>query len=120
MVFILIFDWDNFLPKSTKIFIRPGITDMRKSIYALSYLVQSEMNLILTSKALFVFCNKRKDTVKILYWDGNGFCLWMKKLETDKFPFPQSEDTAKELPREKFIWLLRGIDFRREHKIYAI
>lgn len=114
------FDWDNFLPGRIRIFIRPGVTDMRKSIYTLGYLVKSEMGLDLTSDSIFIFCNKRKDTMKILYWDGNGFCLWIKKLEKDRFPFPQSEENAKELSREKFLWLLRGIDFRKEHKLYAV
>jgi len=93
---------------------------MRKSIYTLGYLVSSEMNLELLSDAIFLFSNRRKDTLKILYWDGNGFCLWMKKLESDRFPFPIDEYESMELTREKLRWLLRGIDFRREHTLYKI
>lgn len=93
---------------------------MRKSIFTLGYLVQEEMQLNLFQEAVFLFCNKRKDMMKILYWDGNGFCLWMKKLEKDKYPFPNSMEEVTELTRERFIFLLKGIDFRREHKIYAI
>lgn len=93
---------------------------MRKSIHTLGYLVESEMNLDLLGEAIFVFSNKRKDTIKILYWDGTGFCLWQKKLDQNKFPFPESEDIEQELSRERFLWLLRGIDFRREHKLIKI
>jgi transposase len=93
---------------------------MRKSIYTLGYLVSSEMNLELLSDAIFLFSNRRKDTLKILYWDGNGFCVWMKKLESDRFPFPSDEYESMELTREKLLWLLRGIDFRREHTLYKI
>ncbi len=93
---------------------------MRKSIYTLGYLVSSEMNLELLSNAIFLFSNRRKDTLKILYWDGNGFCLWMKKLEKDRFPFPSDEYESIELTREKLSWLLRGIDFRCEHTPYRI
>ncbi len=93
---------------------------MRKSIYTLGYLVSSEMNLELLSDAIFLFSNRRKDTLKILYWDGNGFCLWMKKLESDYFPFPSVEYESIELTREKLSWLLRGIDFRREHKEFKL
>jgi len=58
--------------------------------------------------------------MKILYWDGNGFCLWTKKLESDKYPFPDKSGILSELDRKKFIWLLSGIDFRRAHKIYSV
>lgn len=110
-------NWDNFLPTSFKVFIKPGVTDMRKSIHTLGYLVESEMNLDLLGDSIFVFSNKRKDTIKILYWDGTGFCLWQKKLDQNKFPFPENENLAQELSRERFLWLLRGIDFRKEHKV---
>jgi transposase len=93
---------------------------MRKSIYTLGYLVSSEMNLDILGDSIFIFSNKRRDTLKILYWDGNGFCLWVKKLEKDRFPFPSDQIELNELSREKFIWLLRGIDFRREHKEFKL
>jgi len=114
------FDWDSFLPHQFRIFVRPGITDMRKSIHALAFLVNQEMNLDLLQSAVFLFSNRKKDTIKILYWDGNGFCLWHKKLESAKFPFPHEEESRLELDRERFLWLLRGIDFRKEHKIINI
>lgn len=58
--------------------------------------------------------------MKVLYWDMNGFCLWLKKLETDRFPFPDSGEVAMELDLQKLNWLLNGIDFRREHKEFRI
>ena len=109
------FDWVRILPEGIRIFIRPGYTDMRKSIFTLGYLVQTEMNLDLIGNSIFLFCNKRKDTMKILYWDENGYCLWMKKLETDRFPFPESIENVHELSRQRLDWLLHGIDFRKEH-----
>lgn len=90
---------------------------MRKSIHTLGYLVESELNLDLLGDSIFVFSNRKKDTVKILYWDGTGFCLWQKKLDQNIFPFPEKEHLVEELSREKFLWLLRGIDFRKEHKL---
>jgi len=110
------FDWVNTIPEGVRIFIRPGHTDMRKSIFTLGYLVQSEMKMDTLSHAIFLFCNRRRDTIKVLYWDDNGFCLWLKKLETDRFPFPDSENVVMELDLQKLNWLLNGIDFRREHK----
>jgi transposase len=113
-------NWDSFLPPGFKIFIKPGITDMRKSIHTLGYLVEAEMNLDLLGDSIFIFSNKRKDTIKILYWDGTGFCLWQKKLDQNKFPFPENDQESQELSRERFLWLLRGIDFRREHRLIKI
>jgi len=83
---------------------------MRKSIYTLGYLVSSEMNLDILGDSIFIFSNKRRDTLKILYWDGNGFCLWVKKLEKDRFPFPSDQIELNELSREKFIWSTKNLN----------
>lgn len=74
------------------IFIHKGFVDMRKSIYGLSVIVSEEMCLDLKSKSLFIFCNKRRTHLKILYFDKSGFALWFKKLEEMKFPWPKQED----------------------------
>ena len=99
-----------------KVYIRPGITDMRKSINGLSVLVQEEMQLSVFEKSLFLFCNRKRDMIKILYWDKNGFCLWHKRLEKDKFPWAKTSEEVKEIPRNRLFWLLKGIDFFQEHR----
>ncbi len=58
--------------------------DFRKSINGLSIIVESEMALSPLSGALFVFCNKKRDKLKLLYWDKTGFALWYKRLEQEK------------------------------------
>ena len=74
-----------FYPGSpTRVFIAPGVTDMRKAINGLSLLVTDQMELDPFSGHLFAFCNRKRDMVKILYWDRNGFCLWQKRLEKDR------------------------------------
>jgi transposase len=88
---------------------------MRKSINTLSIVVQGEMKLDLFSKSIFIFCNKKRDIVKILYWDNNGFCLWQKKLEKHKFQWPESEQEVLETTDFKLQWLLKGIDLERVH-----
>lgn len=98
-----------------RVFLRPGSTDMRKSINGLSGIVQNEIRLDPYSQSLFVFSNRRRDLVKILYWDRNGFCLWMKRLERDRFPWPQDAQSVLEITAEQLSWLLNGIDFRRAH-----
>ena len=102
--------------QSFKIYIRPGVTDMRKAINGLSGIVQNEINLNPYDPSLFGFSNRRKDQVKILYWDRNGFCLWQKRLERDRFPWPQNELQVMEITAEQLNWLLNGIDFRKAHE----
>ena len=74
----------------SRVFIAVGATDMRKSINGLSLLVEEEFGLDLFSGSFFAFCNRKRDLVKILYWSGNGFCIWMKRLEEEVFRWPDS------------------------------
>ncbi|MBL0379459.1 MAG: IS66 family insertion sequence element accessory protein TnpB [Desulfofustis sp. PB-SRB1] len=64
------------------VYVAVGATDLRKSINGLALLVEEQFELNLFGGSLFAFCNRRRDLVKILYWDGSGFCLWMKRLGT--------------------------------------
>ena len=102
--------------KNARIYIKPGHTDMRKSVNSLSAVVENELRLNPFIDGLFAFCDRKKDIVKLLYWERNGFCIWYKRLEKDRFPWPQSEDSARELTPEQLRWLLDGIDFRRAHR----
>ena len=79
-----------------KVYLAPGYTDMRKAINGLSILVDG-LDLDPFSGHLFVFCNRRQTMLKILYWDRNGFCLWQKRLEKDRFSWPQSTDRVQEI-----------------------
>ena len=87
-----------------------GNTDMRKSINTLSILVQEHMKQNPFNGHLYVFCNRGRSIIKILYWDRNGFCLWQKRLEKDKFKWPASEKEVKEIDLYKLQWLLEGLD----------
>lgn len=62
--------------------------DFRKSIDGLSVLVEQELRLNLFDSALYVFVNRHRNKIKALYWHRNGFCLWQKRLEADKFAWP--------------------------------
>ena len=64
-----------------QVFIALGASDMRKSINGLSIIVEEELGLDLFTGNFFVFCNRNRDIVKILYWNLNGFCVWKKRLE---------------------------------------
>ncbi|MEQ9365470.1 MAG: IS66 family insertion sequence element accessory protein TnpB [Leptospirales bacterium] len=99
-----------------RVFVRVGATDMRKAINGLASMAQDRLKLDPFSGCLFAFCNRRRDLVKLLYWDRNGFCLWQKRLERDRFPWPENESEALEITPQQMGWLLNGIDFRRAHK----
>lgn len=98
------------------IYVKPGSTDMRKQINGLSVMVQEHLQRDPFSGSLFLFCGKTKKLLKILYWDRNGFCLWMKRLEKDKFPWPQESSSVNEITREQLEMLLKGIDFWNAHR----
>ena len=101
---------------SVSIFVRPGVTDMRKAINGLSMLASEQMQQDPLSGSLFLFCNRYRRIMKALYWDRNGFCLWQKRLEKDRFPWPASEEAARKISAEQLQMLLDGIDFWRAHQ----
>lgn len=98
------------------IFVRPGVTDMRKQINGLSVIAEEELGKDPFSGSLFLFCNKQRRLLKVLYWDKNGFCLWLKRLEEDRFPWPATQEKVKEITFDQLQMLLQGIDFWNAHK----
>lgn len=106
---------ENIFPADRRFLVRPGPTDMRKSINTLSVLAKESMGISPFTEAYFLFCNRGCRIIKILYWHRNGFALWMKRLDRHRFPWPRSAEECMELTEEKVLWLLSGIDFRSEH-----
>ena len=102
--------------KKMTLFIRPGITDMRKQISGLSVLVQEELERDPFAACLFLFCNRQKRILKGLWWDRNGFCMWQKRLEKDRFPWPSGKGEARQISVEELKMILSGIDFWKAHK----
>jgi transposase len=85
--------------------------DMRKSINGLSILVEQSLGLDPFSPQLFVFCNRKRDKIKILYWERTGFVLWYKRLEKNHFAWPPTGDEEiVTLTGRALNWLLDGID----------
>jgi len=108
-----------FFPQNLKVFIALGPTDMRKSIDGLSILVSDKFNLDPFSGHLFAFCNRKQNIVKILYWSRNGFCLWHKRLEKDRFQWPKSKDEVMTIGSQELVWLIDGLSIhqRKAHKM---
>ncbi|MBU9268749.1 IS66 family insertion sequence element accessory protein TnpB [Burkholderia gladioli] len=92
-----------------KVYLHRDPVDFRMGINGLSILVEQAMHLNPMISALFVFGNRRRDRIKILGWGGNGFWLLLKRLEADRFVWPNGGDTIT-LSAEQLHWLLDGID----------
>jgi len=99
-----------------RIFLRPGHTDLRKGANGLSTIVQETMKQNPFSGSVYLFCNSEKKLLKAIYWDKTGFWLSQKRLEKDKYPWPQDATEARELTAGELQMLLAGIDFFKAHK----
>jgi len=85
--------------------------DMRKSINGLSVLVDDLLGMNPLNGQMFVFYNRHRDKIKILYWDRNGFCLWYKRLEKHRFHIPTDiSSDCIELTSNQLSWLLAGLN----------
>jgi len=96
-----------------RVYLACGVTDMRKWITGLPAVAQQVLNQIPTSGAVFAFRGRRRDRIKLLYWDGQGFCLYYKVLERGRFPWPSPADGAIRLTSAQLAMLWDGIDWRR-------
>jgi transposase len=107
------------LPASTKIWIAAGITDLRSGFTGLSGKVQTVLEQNPFSGHLFVFRGRRGDLIKVLWWDGDGLCLFAKRLERGRFIWPQAETGTVSLTPAQLSMLLEGIDWRRPRRTAA-
>ena len=99
-----------------RIFLRSGHTDLRKAVNGLTAIVQEEMTQDPFSGSIYIFCNRERKLLKAVYWDRTGFWLSQKRLEKEKFPWPQDTEEVRELSVEQLQMLLTGIDFLKAHK----
>lgn len=103
------------LPTSVRVYLARGATDMRKSIDGLAAVTKEVLEHEPMSGHLFVFCNRRRDRIKILYWEQSGFWLLHKRLERGTFAWPLPEGSASkqiELTSSDLAALLGGLDLR--------
>ena len=101
------------LPTGMQIWIVAGVTDMRRGFVGLSGMVQTALEQNAFSGHVFVFRGKRGDLIKILWWDGDGLCLFAKRLERGRFLWPQAASGTVSLTQAQLAMLLEGIDWRR-------
>ena len=93
------------------IYLHRDAVDFRKSINGLVVVVEQQLELSPLSDALFIFSNKKRDKLKILYWDKTGFALWYKRLKKQRFKWPShTEEASLSLSEQQLHWLLGGYD----------
>ncbi|EEG77487.1 IS66 family insertion sequence element accessory protein TnpB [Dethiobacter alkaliphilus] len=97
------------ISKAEKVYIACGYTDMRKAIDGLAAIVQQNFQLNPFQNSVFLFCGRRRDRLKALYWEEDGFVLLYKRLENGKFQWPMSAEDVRTITNQEFRWLLEGL-----------
>jgi transposase len=106
------------LPSGTKIWLAAGVTDMRRGMDGLAALVQSALAENPFCGHVFLFRGRRGDLVKLLWWSGDGLCLFVKRLERGRFVWPQATEGSVHLSAAQLSMLLEGIDWRRPERTW--
>ena len=94
---------------SCPVYIACGYTDLRRGIDGLAGLVKSEFDLDPFQEALFLFCGRRRDRIKALYWEGNGFVLLYKRLEQGVYQWPRTDSEVRRITPQQYRWLMEGL-----------
>lgn len=102
------------------VFIACGYTNMRKSIDGLSAIVTQQFHLNPFQPALFLFCGRRRDRFKALFWQGDGFLLLYKRIEKGRLQWPNTPDEVRELTPQQFRWLMEGLSIEQPRAVQNI
>ena len=97
----------------SKVYLACGYTDLRRGIDGLATIIEQQFHLDPCSDALFLFCGRRTDRIKALYWEGDGFLLLYKRLEKGKFQWPRSENEALGITAQQYRWLMEGLSIQQ-------
>jgi transposase len=107
------------VPAGVRVYLAMGPTDLRRGFDGLSMLVQEQLKLDPFSGHLFAFRGRRGGLVKLLYWDGQGLCLFSKRLEKGRFVWPITKEGAVTLTPAQLSMLLEGIDWRTPQRTWT-
>lgn len=106
------------VPSQTRIWLAAGVTDMRKGFAGLSSLAEKALRQDPYSGHLFIFRGRRDDLIKVIWWDGQGSCLFSKRLERGRFVWPSTKDGKLTLSPAQLSMLLEGIDWRAPQRTW--
>lgn len=101
------------LPPGARVWLAAGVTDMRKGFDGLAAIIKSTLAEDPYAGHLFVFRGRRGDRIKVLWWDGDGLCLFAKRLERGRFVWPRATSGVVSLSPAQLSMLIEGIDWRR-------
>ena len=108
------------ITKAEKIYIACGHTDLRKSIDGLAAIVQQNFQLNPFQNSLFLFCGRKCDRMKALFWEGDGFVLLYKRLENGRFQWPREEEEVHKITPQEFRWLLEGLSLNQPKAVKKV
>lgn len=97
------------ISQADHIYLACGHTDMRKAIDGPAAIVQQNFKLDPFSNSLFLFCGRKPNQLKALYWEGDGFVLLYKRLENSRFQWPRNQEDVRSISQQEFRWLLEGL-----------
>ena len=106
------------LPADTRVWLCAGATDMRKGFDGLAMAVQATLLRDPFSGHVFVFRGRRGDLIKVLWWSGDGLCLFAKRLERGRFAWPRVSEGVAHLTAAQLAMLLEGIDWRHPARTF--
>lgn len=94
-------------------YIAVGYTDLRRGIDGLAAIVDSQFKMDPFTNTLFLFCGRRRDRIKGLLWEGDGFLLLYKRLESGTFQWPRTGEEARQLTAQQYRWLMEGLSIEQ-------
>ena len=106
--------------KGVRVYIACGYTDLRSGIDKMAFLIQQKYQLDPFSRSLFLFCGKRKDRIKGLLWEGDGFLLLYKRYESGGLQWPRNREEMQELSEQQYRWLMEGLSIVQPKAIAEI
>jgi transposase len=109
----------NSIP-AENIYIACGYTDMRRSIDGLAAIVKQVFKLEPCSRNLYIFCGKRSDRIKAIYWENDGFVLLYKRLECGRFQWPRNASEARMITPQQLRWLLEGLSIEQPKAVRKV
>ncbi|RSU09495.1 IS66 family insertion sequence element accessory protein TnpB [Vagococcus acidifermentans] len=100
-----------------QVYIVTGFCDLRKGIDGLAGIVQQDYQMDVYDDAIFLFCGRRSDRFKLLYWDGDGWLLCYKRIENGRLQWPRKKDEVRQLTHQQIRWLLDGLSIDQKRAI---
>ena len=108
------------IAKAQKIYIAVGYSDLRCGIDGFASIIQNTFHINPQTNALFIFCGRRSDRIKALYWDTDGYILLYKRLEGGQYQWPRTTEELKELTPQQFRWLMEGLSIYQKKVIQPV